>query len=91
MSNKQVLFADRLVGISVQGATARLDFGIISSSGKGKDGKPALKIDVTHQLVMPVDAFAQSVGMQEKAVKELISRAKKRGESKASVEVTKQE
>lgn len=87
MSNKQILFADRLVGLSVQGPTARLDFGVIASTGKGKDGKPATKIDIVHQLVMPLDAFVQAVAVQDKVVKELLARDKKRREAKASAPV----
>lgn len=82
MSNKQILFADRLVGLAVQGTTARLDFGVIAGTGKNKDGKPATKIDVTHQLVLPLDAFVQAVAVQEKVVKELLARDKKRREAK---------
>ena len=84
MANKQVIFADRLVGIAVQGATARLDLAVIAGTAKGKDGKTGLKLEVTHQLVSPLDAFAQAVGMQEKVVRELVSRDKKRRESKAA-------
>jgi hypothetical protein len=83
MANKQIVFSDRLAGISVQGGTARLDFGVISGAAKSKDGKPAMKLEVTHQLVIPLDAFIQAVGMQDKAVKELVSRAKKRRDAKA--------
>lgn len=88
MPNKQVIFADRVVGIAVQGGTARLDLAVIAGPAKGKDGKAGLKLEVTHQLVIPLDAFAQAVGMQEKVVKELMSREKKRRETRAAGEPT---
>lgn len=83
MSNKQTVFADRVVGISVHNGLVRLDLGVVAGATKGKDDKPALKMDVTHQVVLPMDAFVASVEMQTKLVKELVAREKKRREAKA--------
>lgn len=86
MASKQIVFADRVIGITAQGATARIDLGVVTGSGKSKDGKPALKVEVTHQVVMPLEAFAQSVVMQQKALKELVARQKKRQGKDGAVE-----
>ncbi len=83
MANKQVVFADRLVGLSVHNGLVRLDLGVVTGTGKGKDGKEALKLEATYQIVLPLDAFAASVDMQAKLVKELVSRQKKSREAKA--------
>lgn len=85
MANKQVIFADRLVALSVHNGLVRLDLGVVSGASKSKDGKPAVKLEATHQLVLPLDAFAASVDMQGKLLKELVSRQKKGREAKAAV------
>jgi hypothetical protein len=82
MSNKQTVFADRVVGISVHNGLVRLDLGVIAGATKNKDGKPALKLDATHQVVLPLEGFVAGVDMQAKLVKELVSREKKRREAK---------
>lgn len=82
MPNKQVIYSDRLVGIAVHNGTARLDFGVAAGTAKAPDGKTGVKLEVTHQLVLPLDAFAQALAMQDKLMKELVARDKKRRESK---------
>ena len=83
MAAKEIVFADRVVGISVHNGLVRLDLGVVAGSAKGKDDKPAVKLDVTHQLVLPMEGFIAAVAMQEKLVKELVGRGKKRREAKA--------
>lgn len=84
MANKQVIFADRVVGLSVHNGLVRIDLGVAAGTSKGKDGKPLLKVEGTHQLVLPLDAFAAAVDMQGKLLKELVSRQKKGREAKAA-------
>lgn len=84
MANKQVIFADRLVGLSVHNGLVRLDLGVVAGASKSKDGKPALKLEATHQVILPIDAFAAAVDMQGKLVKEMVSRQKKGREAKAA-------
>lgn len=91
MANKQVIYSDRLVGIAVHNGTARLDFGVVAGTAKDKDGKAGVKVEVTHQLVLPLDAFAQAASMQDKLLKELVAREKKRRESKKGAEAAKVE
>jgi hypothetical protein len=77
MANKQIIFSDRMVGFSVQNGLVRLDLAVVTGPAKGKDGKDALKAEVTHQLIMPLDAFVAAVGMQQSVVKELMARKTK--------------
>lgn len=78
MANKQAVFADRIVGLSVQNGLVRVDLAVIAGAAKTKEGKDGVKLDVTHQLVIPLDAFMEGFGMQQKLVKELIARQQKR-------------
>mgnify|MGYP003382387794 CR=1 FL=1 len=77
MANKQFVFSDRMVGFSVQNGLVRLDLAVVTGPAKNKDGKAGLKADVTHQLIMPIDAFVAAVGLQQNVVKELVARRKK--------------
>lgn len=78
MANKEVVFSDRMMNLSIQNGLVRIDLGVIAGTGKGKDDKPAVKVEATHQLVMPLDGFLAGVAMQDKVVKELVARQKKR-------------
>ena len=78
MANKQVVFTDRIVGVSIQNGLVRIDLATIAGPAKTKDGKEGLKMDITHQLVMPLDAFASGFNMQQKVVNELAKRQQKR-------------
>ena len=77
MANKQIIFSDRMVGFAVQNGLVRLDLAVVTGPAKAKDGKDALKAEITHQLVMPLDAFVAAVGMQQGVVKELMARKSK--------------
>ena len=83
MPNKQVLFADRLVGLNLQNGLVRMDLAVNAGTVKGKDDKPAQRMEVTTQLVMPLEAFANAVAMQDKLLKELIARDKAAREAQA--------
>lgn len=78
MANKQVVFSDRIVGLSVQNGLVRLDLATIAGPAKNKEGKDGVKLDITHQLVMPMDAFLAGFNMQQKLVQELVTRQQKR-------------
>ena len=84
MPNKQIVFSDRLVGLSIQNGLVRLDLAVNAGTAKGKDGKPAQRMEVTTQLVMPLDAFAAAVGMQQNALKQVVARGQKMRDSVAS-------
>ena len=76
MANKQIVFADRLVGLSIHNGLVRLDLAVSAGTVKGKDDKPAQRMDITTQLVMPLDAFANAVGMQQKLLQQVVEREK---------------
>jgi len=82
MSNKQIVFADRLVGLTVQNGLVRMDLAVNAGQVKDKDGKTGQRMDVTSQLVMPLDAFVNAVAMQQNALKEVVARVQgaKQGE-----------
>lgn len=82
MANKEVIFADRLTNLSVHNGLVRIDLGVIAGTGKTKEGKDALKLENTHQLVMPLDAFVAAVSAQQQLVKQLVEAGKKRGATK---------
>ncbi len=85
MPNKQIIFADRLVGLSLQNGLVRMDLAVHAGSGKNKDDQPVQRMEVTTQLVIPVEAFANAVGMQDKLLKELVAREQMMRESIAAV------
>ena len=78
MANKQVVFADRVVGLSIQNGLVRMDLAVISGSAVTKDDKPAVKLEVTHQLVIPMEAFVAAVEAQQRLLKEVVERNKQR-------------
>ncbi|MBI5259527.1 MAG: hypothetical protein HY855_23700 [Burkholderiales bacterium] len=86
MANKQTVFADRIVGLSVQNGLVRVDLATIAGPAKNKEGKDGLKLDVTHQLVLPLDAFVNGVAMQQKLVQELVARQQKRNAKAAKAD-----
>ena len=86
MSSKEVVFADRLVGLSIHNGLVRMDLAVVTGPAKGKDGKPGVKMETRHQVVLPLDGFAASFDMQQKLVKELATRQKKRRDAKSAVD-----
>lgn len=86
MATKDVIFADRLTNLSVHNGLVRIDFGVFAGAGKTKDGKDAMKIETTHQIVLPLDAFANAVAAQQALLKQVVEVGKKR---KAAVEENK--
>lgn len=86
MANKQVIFSDRIVGMSIQNGLVRIDLATIAGRVKNKDGQEGFKMDVTHQLVIPMDGFVAGMGMQQKLLKEVASRSQKRRQGAATAE-----
>ncbi|MBL0090300.1 MAG: hypothetical protein IPP87_13340 [Ideonella sp.] len=84
MANKQIVFSDRLVGLSIQNGLVRLDLAVNAGTVKGKDDKPAQRLEVTTQLVMPLDAFANAVDMQRKLLADVIAREQSLRDASAS-------
>jgi len=84
MANKQIIFSDRLVGLGIHNGLVRLDLAVHAGTGKGKDDKPAQRLDVTTQLVMPLEAFANAVALQQNMLQQLIAREKQLREAAAA-------
>lgn len=76
MANKQTVFADRLVGLSIHNGLVRMDLAVVAGAGKTKDDQPALKMDVTHQLVMPLDGFVSALEAQQRMLKQVADQQK---------------
>lgn len=84
MATKEVIFADRLTNLSVHNGLVRVDLGVIAGPGKTKEGKNALRVETTHQLVMPLEAFAAAVQAQQTLLKQVVEVGKKRRADKAA-------
>lgn len=78
MATKEIIFTDRLTNLSVHNGLVRIDLGVFAGTGKTKDGKDAMKIETTHQLVMPLDAFANAVAAQQSMLKQVVEVGQKR-------------
>lgn len=86
MANKQMIFADRMVGASVHNGIVRLNLAVHAGTVTDKDGKTAQRMELVSQLVMPLDAFAEAVNMQQNMLRQLVERSKVVGETKTSGE-----
>jgi hypothetical protein len=84
MATKEVIFADRLTNLSVHNGLVRIDLGVIAGPGKTKEGKDALRVETTHQLVMPLEAFSAAVTAQQALVKKVVEAGRKRRADKAA-------
>lgn len=82
MATKEVIFADRLINLSIHNGLVRIDLGVVVGPGKTKDGKDALTLEPTHQLVIPLEGFAPAVGAQQALLKKVVEASKKRGAAK---------
>lgn len=89
MADKQPVFADRLVNLAVHNGLVRMDFGTMAGTSKTKEGKDAVKMAVTTQLVLPIDAFVAAIAAQQKFVGQLREMGKRRAESTKAAEGAK--
>jgi hypothetical protein len=78
MATKEVIFADRLTNLTVHNGLVRIDLGVFAGTGKTKEGKDAMKVETTHQLVLPLDGFANAVAAQQGLLKQVVEVGKKR-------------
>lgn len=65
--------ADTILNIAVTGPVIRIDLGTLLPQGTGADGKPQLKATMTQELVMPLEGFVRSMGMQEQVIRKLLA------------------
>lgn len=84
MANKQIVFCDRLVGLMIQNGLVRMDLAVSAGTVKGKDDELAQRMEVTTQVVIPLEAFASAVAMQDKLLKELVARGEQQRAAQAS-------
>ncbi len=82
MATKEVIFADRLTNLSIHNGLVRIDLAVIVGPGKTKEGKDALTVEPTHQLVIPLEGFAAAVAAQQSLLKKVVEAGKKRGAAK---------
>ena len=68
----QSLFADAIINITITGPVIRLDFGT-AIPVQTPDGKQEVKLNPTQQIVMPLEGFIRSFGLQEQIVKKMIA------------------
>lgn len=68
----QTNFADALINISLTGPLVRLEFASANPTAT-QDGKQEVKLVPTQQLVMPLEGFIRSFGLQENVIKKLIA------------------
>ncbi len=83
MPNRQIVFADRLVSMTVQDGLVRMDFAVNAGQVKDKDEKTKQRLEITTQLVMTLDGFVNAVGMQQRLVKEMADKQKGKRSLKA--------
>jgi hypothetical protein len=86
MADKQIVFADRLVNLAVHNGLVRMDFATMAGATKTKEGEDAVKMAVTTQLVLPIDAFIAAITAQQKFVGQLREIGKRRAEGKKGAE-----
>ncbi len=87
MTTKQHIYADRVVGLRVHNGMVRLDLAVIAGAAKTKDDKPAVKMEITHQIVIPLEAFAAGVKVQQDLLKQVVE-SRKKGKTKAEPAAT---
>jgi hypothetical protein len=65
-------FADTMLNITVTGPLVRIDLGTLTPTTNA-EGKQEVRATVTQQLVMPLEGFARSFGMQESVIKRMVT------------------
>lgn len=71
MASKTVIFADRVSNVSVTGSLVRIELATLASLPKAS-GESA-KFAATHELVMPLEGFVNSLKIQDAVIKKLIA------------------
>ena len=69
MSEKSVIFADRLLNVAASGSLVRLQWGVMDFPQAAGE-KPALQ--ATQTLVLPLDGLLASMGMLDGLVKQML-------------------
>lgn len=77
MANKQSIYTDRIVGFTIHNGLVRMDLAVFAGTAKSKEGEPVARMEITHQVVLPLDAFVAAVGAQQNMLKQLADRQAK--------------
>ena len=64
------IFADGISAVHVTGNRVRIDLMTVQPQLKSKDGQPV--VEVNQRIIMPLEGFVQSLGVQDNIVKQLI-------------------
>ena len=64
------IFADGISAVHVTGNLVRIDLMTVQPQLKSKDGQPV--VEVNQRIIMPLEGFVQSLGVQDNVVKQLI-------------------
>ena len=80
----QTNYADTILNITVTGSLIRIDLGTLNPV-KGESENLEQRPNVTQHLVMPIEGFARSFGIQEQVINQLVKDGvlKKQPESNA--------
>ena len=65
------IYVDQLTNISLYGGVVRLEFSVIDTVPKGNNEEPA-KYRVSHNLVMPLDAFIKAFSAEKALMDKLL-------------------
>lgn len=68
----QEIYADAISAIHVTGNMVRIDLMTLQPHLKSENGQPVF--DISKRLIMPMEAFVQSLSVQEEIVKQLLNR-----------------
>jgi hypothetical protein len=68
MSQPDIIYADRILNLSVTGSVVRLELGV--SQMPDNSGQPA-KVTPTQTLIIPLEGFVNSFGLMEQMMKKL--------------------
>ena len=90
MSNVDIIYADRVVNLSITGSVIRLELGV--SQMPDNSGQPP-KLNITQTLIIPLEGFVSSFGMMEQMMKKLaesgVVKARTPGEAQVVNQITK--
>lgn len=64
------IYVDQLTNISLYSGVVRLEFSIVETPPKGNE-EPAI-LRVSHNLVMPLDAFVKAFGAEKALIDKLV-------------------
>lgn len=67
----QEIYADAISAIHVTGNMVRIDLMTLQPHLKSDNGQPVF--DISKRIIMPMEAFVQSLSVQEEIVKQLLS------------------